>query len=344
MQVLARLIDVLGGTCAGLPDERVGDNAHDRLRDIALAGFSVFFMQSPSFRAHQRRLAKGYGQCNCETLFDISGIPRDNHVRSMLDRISPDTFQPVFEAVLEEIDQADRLAPFRRLGRHTLITLAGTAYLTSSKLNCPNCSKRQRSNGRREHFHSMLSATLVEPGHWQVVPLAPEFIVPQDGVEKQDCEQQAAHRWLDRHGETYSRLAPIYLGDDLFVRQPTWEAVQAASGHLLVVCKPWSHEPIDEYVRGADLQADEVSERRGGKKRVYRYTSLPDVPLRDGRDAMSVNWLQVEIRDTRGKVTDRNAFVTDLMVDQENAAEIAACGWARWKIENEGLNVLKRGG
>ena len=60
MQVLARLIDVLGRTCAGLPDTRVGDNARYSMRDIALAGFSVFFMQSPSFLAHQRQLAEGY--------------------------------------------------------------------------------------------------------------------------------------------------------------------------------------------------------------------------------------------------------------------------------------------
>jgi hypothetical protein len=28
------------------------------------------------------------------------------------------------------------------------------------------------------------------------VPLQPEFIVPQDGAEKQDCENAAAKRWL----------------------------------------------------------------------------------------------------------------------------------------------------
>ncbi len=344
MQVLERLLDVLGRTCAGLPDKRVGDNARYSMRDIALAGFSVFFMQCPSFLAHQRRLAEGYGQSNCETLFGIDRIPSDNHIRTMLDPVTPDAFHPVFEAVLEEIDQADRLAPFRRLGGHTLIALDGTEYFTSSKIHCPNCSQRRRSNGKIEYFHSMLSATLVAPGHQQVVPLAPEFITQQDGAEKQDCEQQAAHRWLARHGATYSRLAPIYLGDDLFARQPTCEAVQAAGGHFLFVCKSGSHKLIDEYVRGAELHAHEVTERRSGKKRVYRYTWLPDVPLRDGRDAMTVNWLQVEIRDGRGKVTYRNAFVTDLPVDRDNVAELAACGRARWKIENEGFNVLKQGG
>ena len=36
----------------------------------------------------------------------------------------------------------------------------------------------------------------VSPGHAQVVPLRPEFITPQDGQVKQDCEINAAKRWL----------------------------------------------------------------------------------------------------------------------------------------------------
>ena len=66
----------------------------------------------------------------------------------------------------------------------------------------------------------MLAASLVAPGHNQVVPLEPEFIVPQDGAEKQDCESRAARRWLAAHGAQYAHLKPIYLGDDLFSNQP----------------------------------------------------------------------------------------------------------------------------
>ena len=45
-----------------------------------------------------------------------------------------------------------------------------------------------------------------------------------------------------------------------------------------------------------------------------------------------------------GNVTYRNSFVTDLAVDRSNIAELAACGRARWKIENETFNVLKTNG
>jgi hypothetical protein len=46
----------------------------------------------------------------------------------------------------------------------------------------------------------------------------------------------------------------------------------------------------------------------------------------------------------KGKRTYYNSFVTDLPVTVETVAELAACGRARWKIENETFNVLKTNG
>jgi hypothetical protein len=37
----------------------------------------------------------------------VTAVPSDNHIRSMLDPVSPDAFHPTFETVLEEIDHAD---------------------------------------------------------------------------------------------------------------------------------------------------------------------------------------------------------------------------------------------
>jgi hypothetical protein len=190
----------------------------------------------------------------------------------------------------------------------------------------------------------MLAATLVAPGHDKVIPLEPEFIVPQDGADKQDCENMAAKRWLAAHGRRYAALGAVYLGDDLFSRQPVCEAVQEAGGHFIFVCKPSSHPLIQEYLAGIDLPTLEVTVKRGKQRFVHRYRWLHDVPLRDGKDALTVNWLEIEILNAKGETTYRNSFVTDLPVGRNNVAELAACGRARWKIENETFNVLKSNG
>ena len=76
----------------------------------------------------------------------------------------------------------------------------------------------------------------------------------------------------------------------------------------------------------------------------YRYRWLHDLPLRDGRDAHNVNWFEIENNNTRGETTYRNSYVTDLPVGPDTVVELAACGRARWKIENETFNVLKNNG
>ena len=296
------------------------------------AAFSVFFMQSPSFLAYQRHLQEGHGRSNCEGLFGISKIPSDNHIRDMPDPADPALLYPMFPEVLGELEQSGGLSAFRRLGNHVLIALDGSEYFRSNKINCAHCSTRLRGKGKDngagkiEYFHVMLGATLVAPGHNQVVPLEPEFVSPQDGAEKQDCETRAVQRWLAKHGAQYTRLNPIYLGDDLHARQPTCKAVLAASGNFVFVCKPDSHPLIQEYITGIELPSHAVLVKSGHKRFTHRYRWLSDVPLRDGDDAMKVNWLEIEIHDADGNVTYRNSFITDLPVNRDNVAELTACG------------------
>jgi hypothetical protein len=272
-------------------------------------------------------------------------IPTDNYIRLMLDPVSPESLQPCFDQVIEQLRERDGLKGFQRLGGRTLVALDGTEYFCSQKLSCPQCLARKRGNGKTEHYHAMLAAMIVAPGHNMVLPLMPEFIAPQDGAEKQDCERNAARRWLSAHGKRVQHLHPVYLGDALFSCQPLAEAVLATGADFLFVCKRDGHKTLYEYVDGAGLEERAVIERRPGKRSLtYRYRWIEAVPLRDGKDALTVNWLGVTITDEKGKVTYDGAFVTSLPVTRDNVVEIGACARARWKIENESFNVLKNNG
>jgi hypothetical protein len=70
-------------------------------------------------------------------------------------------------------------------------------------------------------------------------------------------------------------------------------------------------------VDGAPLDKHEVTERKPGNlSRTYRYRWIAGVPLRDGKDALKVNWLGVTITDDKGKVTYDGAFVTSLPIER----------------------------
>lgn len=180
MTVLESLLRELRETCAGLPDRREGPHRDGQysMADIGLSAFSVFFMGSPSFLAHQRRLEEGQGRSNCQTLFGMTAIPTGAYIRLTLDGAPPDTFDPLFYRVLET---PGVLEPFRCLDGRPVVALDGTEHFCSRKIHCPRCLKRKRSDGGTEYYHAFLGASLVAPGGNRVVPLPPEFIAAQDG-------------------------------------------------------------------------------------------------------------------------------------------------------------------
>ncbi len=113
---------------------------------------------------------------------------------------------------------------------------------------------------------------------------------------------------------------------------------------FLFTAKPDSHKTLYDFMNGATREEMSQVRKEGAKKLTYRYRWFSGAPLRDGKDALNVNWIGLTISDAKGKTTYDGAFVTSLEVLRENVAEIATCARARWKIENESFNILKNNG
>jgi hypothetical protein len=344
MELLPSLLSGLRAVCAGFPDARKGRRGNIAIADFGLSAFALFFMQSASFLAFQRTLEKGHGRSNCQTLFGIGKIPSDNYIRDVLDAADPALLQPCFERIEQLLATAPLRQDFARLGDRILIAWDGTEYFCSQKLGCPHCLRRKRANGKVESYHTLLAATAVAPGHSKVVPLFPEFIAPQDGAEKQDCERTAAKRWHARHADRLRALRPVYLGDDLFACQSIVSMLMDAGDDFIFTCKQTSHRALYDFIDGAEPERHVEIIRKGKEVETRRYRWITGVPLRDGKDAALVNWIAFEIFDRHGAVKYSVAWVTSLPVSKANVADITAAGRSRWKIENETFNVMKNHG
>ena len=325
MLLLPSLLSQLQAVCATFPDLRKGRAGNIAPADFGLSAFAMFFMQSASFLAYQRSLEKGHGRSNCQTLFGIGRIPSDNYIRDFLDEADPALLQPCFERMEALLGEPPMRQAFGRLGGRTLIAWDGTEFICSQKLGCPHCLTRKRANGKTESYHSMLSATVVAPGYSKVVPLTPEFIAPQDGAEKQDCERNAVKRWFEKHSARLATLRPVFLGDDIFACHPVAKMVIDAGDDFIFTCKPSSHKTLYDFIDGAELCRHEEKVRRRDTKETFRYRWIEAVPLRDGKDAILVNWIGFEIVDAKGKVKYSMAWVTSLPVSKDNVAEIVGC-------------------
>ncbi|NJN86227.1 MAG: transposase [Leptolyngbyaceae cyanobacterium SL_7_1] len=327
-----------------LPDKRTGKNTRYGMEDAALSAFSVFFTQTPSFLAYQRMMEGSKGKSNAQSLFGVHQIPSDNQVRDLLDAVAPEHVFPVFEEILQGLEQQGQLADFRSVADTLLIAIDGTEYFSSSQIHCSSCSSRTLKSGATHYFHSVITPVIVCPGQSHVIPLIPEFIVPQDGHEKQDCENVAAKRWLAQHGPRLNTLNVTVLGDDLYCRQPLCQQLLDQQLDFILVCRPESHTTLYEHLAGIGLPTVTTKRWTGKVEETYTYRYLNSVPLRDSDDALLVNWCEVTVSHPDGKITYRNSFATSHDLTDGNLAEIVLAGRARWKVENENNNTLKTKG
>jgi hypothetical protein len=333
---------------ATFPDKRKGKNTHYTLVDAALGAFAVFFTQSPSFLAYQRDMQARKGQNNAHTLFGLQAIPTDNQIRALLDPVSPHLMAPLFHHGLSTLEQTQQLAGFRSWQNRLLVVLDGTQYFSSQKISCPHCSTQTHANGTITYSHRMLTPVIVAPGHEKVIPLPPEFIVPQDGHDKQDCENAAAKRWLRQYARYYRTHDLTILGDDLYSTHPMCEVLVEEQVPFILVCKPDSHPTLYAQLAGRTLGKDlhQMTVRHHTPKglELYTYRYAPQLPLRATADTIEVNWCELTITTERGMRLYQNAFVTQEKITQKNVARIVAVGRTRWKVENENNNTLKTKG
>lgn len=309
-----------------------------------MSAFSVFFSQTPSFLAYQRTMADSKGKSNAQSLFGVHQIPSDNHIRDLLDGVSPEQVFPVFEEILQLLAERGQLTGFRSVADTLLVAMDGTEYFSSTQIHCPQCSQRTLRSGDIQYFHSVVTPVMVCPGRTQVFPLMPEFVQPQDGHDKQDCETAAAKRWLNRYGDRFSHLKVTVLGDDLYCHQPLCQQMLAHQLDFILVCRPQSHSTLYDHLLGIELPRLTTKRWTGKVEETWTYRYLNDVPLRDGTDALSVNWCEVTVSRPDGQVTYHNAFVTSHVICDDSVAEIVQAGRTRWKVENENNNALKTKG
>jgi hypothetical protein len=327
-----------------LPDQRTGKNTQYGMEDAALSAFSVFFTQTPSFLAFQRTMEKSKGRSNAQSLFGVHKTPCDNQIRDLLDPLKPELMTPIFEQAVQMIESRGQLNSFRGFAQNLLMAIDGTEYFSSSQIHCPQCSTRKLKSGEIRYFHSVVTPVIVSPNRSEVIPLVPEFVVPQDGHQKQDCENAAAKRWLLQHGTRYSLLKVTVLGDDLYCHQPLCQLLLEQQFNFILTCLPTSHKTLYEHIEGVSLPTVIRKKWTGKIEETYTYRYSNGLPLKVSEDALLVNWCELTVTRPDGQVIYKNSWATNHFITDETVIEIVRAGRTRWKVENENNNTLKTKG
>jgi len=324
---------------ANIPDYRLSD-PDISLTDALMSAFAMFSLKSPSLLAFDKERAEG----NLETIYGIERVPCDTHMREILDPVSPKWLRPVFKSVFRQLQRGKALEPMAFLEGHYLLALDGTGYFSSTQIHCASCLHKVHRNGSITYYHQMLGAAIIHPDVREVIPLMPEPIVKQDGTDKNDCERNAAKRFVAKLRQDHPHLKFIVTEDGLSSNAPHIETLHDHDLHYILGVKEGDHAFLFTQVQAAEhagrVTHYERHDRAAGL--VHRFRFVNDVPLNASNTDVRVNC--IEYWEIGADKVQHFSWVTDLRVSKRNVFHLMRGGRARWKIENETFNTLKNQG
>ena len=324
---------------ASLPDYRVGD-PEIALADALMSAFAMFSLKAPSLLAFDKERAEG----NLHTIYGIERVPCDTHMREILDPVSPKLLRPVFKSVFRQLQRGKALEAMTFLDGHYLLALDGTDYFSSKTIHCASCLHKVHRNGSITYFHQMLGAAIIHPDMREVIPLMPEPIVRHDGTDKNDCERNAAKRFVAKLRQDHPHLKFIVTEDSLSSNAPHIETLHAHGLHYILGVKEGDHTYLFQQVQVAEhagrVTYYERHDRTAGV--VHRFRFVNDIPLNAAHTDVRVHFIEYwEVGDDK---VQHFSWVTDFRVSKRNVYHLMRGGRARWKIENETFNTLKNQG
>ena len=324
---------------SSLGDHRLG-TPDIALSDALMSAFAMFSLKSPSLLAFDKERAED----NLHHIYGIERVPCDTSMREILDPVEPESLRPVFKQVFTHLQRRKALHEMEFVQGHYLLALDGTGYFSSKQIHCESCLETHHRNGTVTYAHHMLGAALLHPDKREVIPLMPEPIIKPDGAAKNDCERNAAKRFLTKFRQDYPDLKVIVTEDSLSANAPHIEMLQSHDVHYLLGVKEGDHAFLFQQVAQAE-QAGRVTyyERDDAKQGVHhRFRFVSDMPLNASNAALRVNFIECW-ETTKGK-TQHFSWVTDLRLNKGTVYRLMQGARARWRIENETFNTLKNQG
>lgn len=326
----------------GIEDHREPGKCHYSLHDVLMSAFACMYFQEPSLNEFQRQMQEAEHKNNLSTLFGVEKIPKNTQLRDILDEIPSEVMAPIFKDFLNRLRRHKHLESYAILPNILLCAIDGSQLHTSHDIHCEKCLHKEHKVGEITYNHAVLQGAIMHPDKKQVLPVMPEAIANTDGSDKQDCESNAAKRFVKNLKKAHPRQGFLIVGDGLMSHQPMIETHLNEGVHVLFVAKPGDHKYLFEWIKTyVEVPSLEVIDEKGT---THHYRWKNKVPLHGEQGAIDVNFFEYSMTNTKGKTVYKNSWVTDIKLSQYNIEKMTKAGRCRWKIENECFNTLKNQG
>src|SRR5215471_11055944 len=231
---------------ATIPDP-CGEERDISLTDALMSAFAMFSLKAPSLLAFDKERAEG----NLQTIYGIQRVPCDTYMRERLDPLAPKWLRPVFKSVFGQLQRGKALEAMVFLDGHYLLALDGTGYFSSTSIHCASWLHTVHRNGSVTYAHQMLGAAIIHPDVRAVIPLMPEPIGQDDGTDKNDCERNAAKRFVAKLRQDHPHLKCIITEESLSSNAPPIETLQQHDLHYILGVKEGDHTFLFQQIQVA---------------------------------------------------------------------------------------------
>ena len=321
------------------------------LQSLAFAGVTMFLFHLKARRQIGLLLRNGPSVCKFEALFGVERFPHGDTLEATFSNLETDQIQRVVTGMTETLIRKKVLYSYRLLGIYFIVAIDGTGTISFSRRHCPHCLTRTR-NGKTFYYHPVLEAKLITSNGF-AFSLMTEFIEnPGDKATKQDCELKAFYRLAERLKTRLPRLPILLSMDGLFAGGPTFDLCHRFGWKFMIVLKDDDLPSVnEEFDALSKLQPENRLAWHTGKeaqiKQIFRW--VDDIAyvdsLKKEHTLSAIECLETKPDKEGQKKTTKFKWVTNCHVSCKNVTTLSNDGGRmRWKIENEGFNVQKKGG
>jgi len=318
------------------------------LSDVLLSGLAIFNFKFPSLLQYDKQRNEPKIRANLIQLFGIKHTICDTQMRVRLDDLPPSLLRPAVTTLHKSLQKNRVLEKFHYLDKQLLFSVDGTTYFQSDKVSCPCCNKKKKKNGIIEYSHQALVCSIVHPDQKQVFPFFHEDIHKKKGETKNDCEQNAAKRFLPELKKVYPDQKITILEDSLFSTAPHLKLLESLNFNYIIAAKPGNHSFLfSEYSQAnADHETEEFEwTKEEGTLMGYRF--INDLPLNYSNQNIRVNFIEHWEIPSKGPYKGKRkifTYITNHLITFSTVIELSKAGRTRSKIENETFNTLKNQG
>lgn len=300
-----------------------------------------------------RQMNEKFNEETCiETLAFLAGdrglgeLPDFTTLNNYLERLSPDCLSDLRGKMVRGLIRSKVFLKNRLLGKYWPVVLDGTGLFHFREKHCDNCLVKTTTDKdgkkHKSYYHTVVEAKIILSDSI-VISLGSEFIENEsEDVEKQDCENAAAKRLLERIKRQYPRLEICVLGDGLYGVEPLMEQCSGYGWKYLFNLKEGTQRNITKDYRDLDGDLVHITKNICAENGTGAFYN--GVEKITGK-AQTFNVFEYSYEKVGKEGAERISFlwVTNIEIKEGNLEKLILAGRKRWKIENEGFNNQKNG-